>query len=298
MYNQNLKKIKTFDQADKIIRIKTLLNGFVATTSSNNLVKIWNPLDNTNWTLVQTYTGHSAPVWAIEYIDKDTLVSGSQDYSIQIWSISTGATIRKIRTENYCFGYSAFSLKLLSNGIYLASGLFDGRIKIWNIQDGSLVSIINGPWVNTTIGNGVNDLVLIDNQTLAASFADGFVRIFDLTTNTLKFRLSVSRSGGVFGLKVISSGILATGSYDKNVKLWNATNGNQIGLLFSHTNSIFFSVDLLSDQILVSGSYDRKFKLWNLTTNKIYNSITTDLQINALAILNQTTISTYLEIHN
>ena len=232
-----------------------------------------------------------APVWAIEYIDKDTLVSGAQDYSIQIWSISTGATIRKIRTENFCNGFSDFSLKLLSNGIYLASGLFDGRIKIWNITDGSLVSIINGKWTNSAIGNGVNDLVMIDNQTLAASFGDGYVRIFDLTTNSLKFNISVSGSGGVFGLKLISSGILATGSSDYNLKLLNTKNGIQMGLLYSHKNSIYFSVDLLSDQIIVSGSNDRTIKFWNLTTNKIFNSITTDLQIHALAILNQTTIS-------
>ena len=86
-------------------------------------VKIWNP--NTNWTLIGTYTNHSC--YVIEWINEQTIASCGDDQTIEIWSISTGSIQRTINV-----GYDVLSLKMMSNGLYLACGTRNGPLYIYS----------------------------------------------------------------------------------------------------------------------------------------------------------------------
>ena len=111
---------------NRINRIKQspFNNQYVATCSRDRTVKIWNP--NTNWTLIRTFTGHSSSVYALEWINEQSIASGSNDLTMQIWSISTGSIQRTINV-----GDEVWSLKLMSNGFYLACGTGNGPINIY-----------------------------------------------------------------------------------------------------------------------------------------------------------------------
>ena len=262
-----------------INRIKQLPNGYVATCSDDKTAKIWNVNNNNTWNLIRTYT-HTAYVNSIEYISIDKMASGSDDSTIQIWSISTGQTLITINA-----GVNVYSLKLLSNGFYLAAGFNSGKIKIYNINNnGSLVSTLTGhtDWVE--------DLALINSNLLASSSYDKTVRLWNLTTNTSKVFLN-GHSDRVYGLKLVSSDTLASGSFDKTVKLWNTTSGTLIRTLANHTSYIFWSVDMLiSNEILVSGSDDKTIKTWNISTGQVLNTINTGLKVYSLAVLDHLAI--------
>jgi target of rapamycin complex subunit LST8 len=73
---------------------------YVATCSSDRTVKIWNVLSSFNWTLITTYSQHSSWVYALEWLDQDTLASGSYDNTIKLWSPTTGQTKRTIQTNH------------------------------------------------------------------------------------------------------------------------------------------------------------------------------------------------------
>ena len=64
---------------------------------AETFVKIWN-ITNVNWTSIRNYTGHSYQVLALEWINEYTLASGSFDFTIKIWSLSTGVTQTTINT--------------------------------------------------------------------------------------------------------------------------------------------------------------------------------------------------------
>ena len=85
----------------------------MATCSYDFTVKIWNISNPFNWNLIRTYTNHNQGVLGLEWINGETIASGSNDATIKIWSISTGQTKLKIST-----GDRVFSLKLLSNCYY------------------------------------------------------------------------------------------------------------------------------------------------------------------------------------
>ena len=246
----------------------------MATCSADYTVKIWNP--NTNWTLIRTYTRHYNPVYELEWINEDTIASC--DTTIQIWSISKGSNQRTL-----IVGDSVFSLKLLSNGYYLACGTRNGPIYIYDINTDDLISLLRGHTLQ------VNDLIQINNSTMASSSHDSTVRIWDLNTNTQKFILN-GHTHQVLSLKLLSFDILASGgSSDSTIKIWNTTSGELIRNITGHTWWIYRSLDLMNDgQTLVSGSWDKTIKLWNWKTGECLNTINTGLDIGSLATIKTT----------
>lgn len=283
MYDDNLIKIVSNQaHASSIIRIKQSpfkksICQYVATSSADDFaINIWY-LSNTNLKLIRSYTNHSGDVFGLEWINEDMIASGSQDSTIQIWSIVTGLIQRRIKVE----GVGVFCLKLLSNGFFLASGIGNGHINIYNINTGDLKSKLTGHTLN------VCDLELINNTTLASSGLDETIRIWNLETNTAKFILT-EHSRPVIGLKLIELNILASGSEDYTIKIWNLTNGMLIRTLIGHTGAIYRSLDLLNDdQTLVSGSNDKTIKLWNWKTGECLRTLDTSLTIKSLAVVNQ-----------
>jgi WD40 repeat protein len=281
--------------SSQIIRIKqspfnTNTNtNYVATCSYDTKVKIWNVSSSFDWTLITTYSQHSSEVLALEWLDNDTLASGSgwYDKTIKLWSPTTGQTKRTIQTN----GQWLISLKLLNTNIHLAAGLTNGEINIYNINDGSLVSSLKGHT------GSVYDFVQISANLLASSSWDKTVRIWNLTTNTCKFNLT-GHTLDVYGLKQITPNILASGSHDGTIKLWNITTGQLIRTLTGHMNGIWWSIDLLNSQTLVSGSSDETIKLWNWSTGECLSTIqqTPGSWIRSLAVINinqqQTTTTT------
>jgi WD40 repeat protein len=254
---------------------------FVATCSDDESVKIWNATITTNnWNLIRTYTGHGNPVNGLEWIDQDTIASGSNNKVIKIWSISTGTTARTISTD-----LEAYCLKLLSNGVHLAGGI-GNNIKIYNINDGSVISTLSGH------SGSIYDLALTNNgNLLASSSGDSNVFIWDLTTYTLEFTLTAHGSP-VYGLKMISNEILASGSEDMSIKLWDISSGNLIRTL-PNTNEIYWSVDMLNDAVtLVSGTKGGLVALRNVNDGSLLRSISTGMAIRTLATLNITAAPT------
>jgi WD40 repeat protein len=153
-------------------------------------------------------------------------------------------------------------------------------IKIYNKNDGISLTTLSGH------SGLILDLALTNNgHLLASSSFDDNVRIWNLTTNTLKFTLT-GHSSNVFGLKMISNEMLASGSLDRSIKLWNITNGSLIRTL-PNSHIIYFSVDLFNDAVtLVSGSDGQKIELWNVNNGSLLRWIDTGMQIKTLTTLN------------
>jgi WD40 repeat protein len=175
-------------------------------------------------------------------------------------------------------------------------------VSIWHVglEMGQYNYIIQipGGLISTLRGhlNWVNDLILINNYTMASSSHDSTVRIWDLITNTQKFILN-GHTDYVYGLKLLSFDTLGSSSSDKTLKVWNTTSGQLIRTLTGHTSGTLWSLDLMSDgQTLVSGSVDQTIKLWNWKTGDCLNTINTGFTIYSLATIKSKT--GFFFIHN
>ncbi len=288
----NLTNITSFQaHSARIWRIKQspFNNSFyIATSSSDKTVKIWNP-SYTTWNLIQIYANHSNFVIGLEWINENTIASGSSDHTIQVWSIFTGQNKLTLNT-----GYSVISLALLNNEIHLAAGGSFNQIKVYNIKDGTLISTLNGHNANSA----VLEIFSINNFTLISSSNDYSIRIWDLSSYTSKFKLN-NHTSTAYALKKINIEIFASGSMDTAIKLWNVTSGELIRTLTGHNDGFYWSLDLLDDegQILVSGSQDQTIKLWDWMTGKCLNTIYTGINIMTLARIKGKLISIYLLVN-
>ena len=135
IYNVTLAPEMTFQAHTTYInRIKqSPFNGLVATGADESKVNIWDP---TYWTWVFSYTNHSGGfIKAVEFINSSVIATGDSNGFIKIWSICTGQTFLTITT-----GIEVRSLKMLGNSLYLASGHISGLIRIYNVNNGSLIA--------------------------------------------------------------------------------------------------------------------------------------------------------------
>lgn len=88
----------------------------------------------------RTLNGHSDTIWSIAITpDNQTLVSGSADKTIRIWSLDRLAQPRILS------GHSSWvtSIAISPDGNSLASGSTDGTIKFWNLHSGELLRTID-----------------------------------------------------------------------------------------------------------------------------------------------------------
>jgi WD40 repeat protein len=116
IYNSSLVLVNSFKaHSNAIYRIKQspFNTNYVATCSHDETVKIWNVSSSFDWTLITTYSQHSSGVYAMEWLDNDTLASaGEEDRTIKLWSPITGQTKRTIKTNQ-----NVYSLTLLITNI-------------------------------------------------------------------------------------------------------------------------------------------------------------------------------------
>lgn len=130
-----------------------------ACASADNTVSVWNL---NKITLVKTYTGHTNDVLCVEFLDAKNIASGSVDKTIQIWEITSGKTIKTLKSSQW-----VTSLLLLPTGL-LMSGDLIGTLNAWDIKAGAIRYTL----ANSHRGS-VNALAII-NETQVASGGNDF----------------------------------------------------------------------------------------------------------------------------
>ena len=115
-------------------------NGFIASGSNDNTIKIW---DNLKLKCVNTLQGHSNFVLCIKILaDNTKLASGSADKNIKIWDTA--------KSSNNCIqtltGHSGWinNIELTMNVTQILSCSHDKTVKLWNLEDGSCIRTFQG----------------------------------------------------------------------------------------------------------------------------------------------------------
>jgi WD40 repeat protein len=128
LYDDEKRLIKTSKEfhTNGIEFLKYLSNGFVASSSQDKTVHIWDPV---TWKSLITYSEHEETVSSLDQINAETMVSVSYDGTIRIWSTNSGLTFYKIYT-----GVSVYSVRVLWNRtqILCVSSYGKNNLRIYN----------------------------------------------------------------------------------------------------------------------------------------------------------------------
>lgn len=250
-------------------------------------------------------TGHSGDVRSVAFSpDGKTLASGSSDWTLTLWDVTTGTQLRTLKHSR-----TVTDVAFSPNGQILASSSTDKTIKLWDVTTGAERRSFAGH-----DGEVYTVAFSPDGKTLASGSFDRTVRLWDVATgrqlrvlvghddyvSSVAFspdgRTLASGGGLTINLWNVALGeprsvadalprahfrhssrvtsiafspdgkTLASGSSYKTVKLWDAATGAQLQSFDAHNDSVRSVVFSRDGKTLATGSHDRTIKLWDVTT--------------------------------
>ena len=143
----------------------------------------------------------------------------------------------------------------------LATGSFDGSVKLWDLERGALL------WTNWQSNNIQRLAFAPDGRTLASSGADGLIQILDAQSGT-RLRTLSGHSGTVYALAWSPNGsLLASGGLDAHIRLWDfsVTQADpNARMLDVHSDWVFSLAFMPGGRTLASASWNGTVKFWDV----------------------------------
>ncbi|MBD2544930.1 serine/threonine-protein kinase [Planktothricoides raciborskii] len=168
------------------------------------------------------------------------------------------------------------SVAITPDGTEIASGSFDGTIKIWNLKTGELMQTLTG---HSDAGEIVSSIAISPDGKILVSSTNSYggnIKIWDLSSGLLLATLNAQQVGVSVVAISPDSQFLASGGYDGTIQLWNLALGEEIGTFSGHLGRVFSVAFSPNGQVLASGAEDGSVHLWNL--NQIQGKVGFNLQ--------------------
>jgi WD40 repeat protein len=144
------------------------------------------------------------------------------------------------------------------DGKLLASGGWDGAVKLWEIDSGTELRTLQ-----TFLAHSV---AFSPDGKLLAGGSMTTIKLWDIASgnelHTLKGHPDV-----VYSVAFSADGqLLASGSRDNTIKLWDVGSGSELRTLKGHTDFVYSVTFSPDGKLLVSSSSDHTIKLWDVGT--------------------------------
>ena len=187
--------------------------------------------------------------------DEHTLASGSEDGSVKLWDVASGALLWSgwHTKVTLCLAFSP-------DGSLLTSGSQDGSVRLWEASLGTPLEDIPHPGPVFSLAWSP------DGRLLASGDVAGTIRLWERQP-TGPARCVQTLSGHttlVRGLTFAPDGsVLASASWDSTVKLWQLASGRCLETLVGHTERVQALAWSPDGGTLASGGWDTTIRLWD-----------------------------------
>jgi WD40 repeat protein len=141
----------------------------------------------------------------------------------------------------------------------------DSTIKTWTLRRNSIpIKTLTGYYAS------VESLLCLNSLSLASSYYDGTLAIWNLELGKIKSKL-FGHIACAPSMVLLEKFYLASASYDNTIKIWNWKEGVEMRTVLAHSD-IVFSIVLLKNGFLASSSGDRLIKIWNYTSGHLVDT--------------------------
>lgn len=202
-----------------IIGLLELSNGSIASSSSDNTIKIWSIPDKEEAKKKENDNFDTKEIIILEeggtyescllQIDDDTIASGSGDGRVKLWSIKCASVFK------FLIGHSSYVSCLLKiSKQKIISGGSDCRIIIWNLLDDNNKILFGHRDI-------VKGLVELQNNRLGSCSNDRTIRIWDLNDLCCLYCIKNAHSSAIYGIAKSSDNKIITGGNDSKINIFN-----------------------------------------------------------------------------
>ncbi|KAK9449169.1 ubiquitin-protein transferase [Limtongia smithiae] len=198
------------------------------------------------------------------------------DRDLYVWNAETGTVNSLLRTspDTYIAG-----IKWSGDGAYVAVGLSDGDVQIWDIEDQAKVRSMTGHAARVGV-------LSWDRHILSSGCRDGSIWNHDVRIAEHKVSSYLNHEAEVCGLEWRSDGTqLASGGNDNLVNIWDARASVPKFTKTNHKAAVKalawcpWQMNLLATG---GGTYDKQIHFWNGTTGARVNTIDAGAQVTSL----------------
>ena len=183
--------------------------------------------------------------------DKKTVMTGSAEDEIGLWSLDGGETGLRVRTG------SIIDTKFSPDGRIVALVLHDKTVKLWH-RDNSKIVTLSGH------KDRVEEIYFSpDSKTIASIDHENVIKLWRTTDGNLIATLPAYTEikGLIFSP---DSQILATTEDDNSVKLWRTSDGDLVATLPGYADEIYSVTFSPDSQMLATTGDDTAVKLWKV----------------------------------
>ncbi|HBB35208.1 MAG TPA: hypothetical protein DDZ80_00200 [Cyanobacteria bacterium UBA8803] len=255
-------------------------NGRILASSANHAVHLW---DIHTGQCLKTLQGYTDRVFSLSFSpDGRLLATGSEDRLVRVWDVKTGQLSRVLPGHTDEVRSVAFSpvetfRRNISTGnspnsYLLASGSSDSTVRLWDVNSGECVQILQEHHRRVW-----SVAFSPDGQFLASSSSDRTIKLWDVT----KGKCLKTWRGHSQQIRTVAFSIdgktLASGSDDQSIRLWNYQTGEVLRVLHGHSSwisAVAFSPVIeavatlgASTGLLASGGEDQSVRLWETSNN-------------------------------
>jgi len=171
-------------------------------------------------------------------------------------------------TPNLGLASSIHALAFLPDGEFVATAHTDGTIRLWDVETGRALRIIEG-YLAPTRGLAFSP----DGKVVAAGSDDGTACLWSVEHGA-RLHTLLGHKGSVRSVAFSPDGkMLASGSIDGTVRLWSVEQGTRVRTLPGHTDyvrSVVFSPD---GKMLASGALDGTVWLWSVEQGVLLSTL-------------------------
>jgi WD40 repeat protein/predicted ATPase/transcriptional regulator with XRE-family HTH domain/Tfp pilus assembly protein PilF len=257
----------------------------VASGNFDGTVNLW---ESSTGRLVATLQGPTAGVMGVALSqDGELVASGSYDGTVTLWEISSSrlgessvaineqlppilSTAPPNRSQGrlltHLQGHSGAvrSVALSSDGRLVASGSYDGTIRLWEAHGGACIAILHGH------SSAIHGVALSgDGRLLTSGSEDGTVKLWEVPSGRLLTTLR-ERTGAVEDVALSAAGrMVAACGQDGVSRLWELPSGRLLATLQGYTDGIWTLALSIDSQLVVSGGFDGTVKLWEVASARL-----------------------------